>query len=101
MEVVVLIEVVVESGVDRAEFLQCLHLAEALHVQLSLSKRKVRVLDAVVQPAVHFLFPGTADLLQSDPIGSQSIGDDRPRVGHGDAWLSSGIPRRQACRTSL
>jgi len=76
-EVAILVEVVVEGGVDRIEFLQGLHLAEPLHGPFSSPKRQVGVLDAVVQPAARFLFPGAADLLQSRPVGSQSIGDDR------------------------
>lgn len=40
-EVAILVEVVVEGGMDGAEFLQGLHLAEALHGPLSSSKQQV------------------------------------------------------------
>ncbi len=40
-EVAILVEMVVESGVDGAECLQGLHLPEALHGLLSSSKRQV------------------------------------------------------------
>ena len=51
----VLVEVIVEGGVDGAELLECLHPAEAKHRSLSSSERQVGVFHPVVGP--------TADLL--------------------------------------
>ena len=52
-----LIKMVVNGGVDGNEFLQTSHLSEAEHGPLSSSKRKVRVLGSVVQPAAGILTP--------------------------------------------
>jgi hypothetical protein len=57
-EVALLTEMVVDGPVDRGEFLQCLHPAKALHDPFSASKRQVRVLDSIVQPAAGLLAAG-------------------------------------------
>jgi hypothetical protein len=68
--------------VDRAEFLQGLHPAEAGHRPLASSDWEVAVLDSVVEVAPRLLTIGGADLLQRCAVGAQSVGDDglRPAV---------------------
>jgi len=47
------IEMVVDLGVNRAEFLQRLHTSKALHGALSSSKRLMRILGAIRRPSRH------------------------------------------------
>jgi len=47
-------DMIVERGVDRGEFLQCLYLAKSEHRPLSSSEGQMAVLSAVVQPPPYF-----------------------------------------------
>src|SRR5208337_4775369 len=71
-----LIEMVVDLGVNRTEFLQRLHVSKALHGALSSSKRLMRILRAIVDPATDLLAIGVADLFHRRGIGAKSVSDD-------------------------
>jgi hypothetical protein len=55
VERALLIEMVVDGGMNGDEFLQTLHAAEPLHDSLRSSKQKVGILSPIVQPAASFL----------------------------------------------
>src|SRR5208337_3153255 len=74
-----LIEMVVDLGVNRTEFLQRLHTSKALHGALSSSKRLMRILRAIVEPAADFLAIGVADLSHRGRVSAKPVGHDRPR----------------------
>ena len=57
-----LVEVVVNRAVNRGEFLQTSHPPEAKHRPLSSSKRLVRILGAVVDPAADLALFNGAEL---------------------------------------
>jgi hypothetical protein len=59
--VVLLVEMVAVRGMNGGEILQTSHAAEPLHGAFSPSKRKVRMLRAVVEPANGFLLLRVAD----------------------------------------
>ena len=69
-----LVEMVVDGGMNGGEFLQTSHAAEPLHGPFSSSKRQVRILRPIVQPAARFLLVGVADVLHRRAIGSKFVG---------------------------
>ena len=69
----ILIEVVVEGGVDGAELLQGLHLPESQHGPFSSSEGQVGVLDPVVGPAADLLLGGVAEVLHGGLVGPQTV----------------------------
>ncbi len=71
-----LVEVVVDGGMDGCEFLQTSHPPETLHRAFASSERKVRVLDAVVEPPARLLFFGSTKLSESGPTRCEAIRDD-------------------------
>ncbi len=75
-----MIEVVVDGGVDGGELLKTSHEPEPLHGPFSSSKRKMRVLNPVVEPPARRLFFGGAKLSKSGSIGGEAIGDDLFRL---------------------
>ena len=75
-----LVEVVVDGGVDGCELLQGPHPAEPQHRPLSSSERLVAIFGSVVGPAAYLLAVGIADLLQGRLVGSQAVGGDRLRA---------------------
>ena len=76
-EVALLPKVIVHGSMDRAELLEGLHPAEALHDPLASSKGQVAVLGPVVLPAADLLSIGHAEILHGRAVGAQAIGDDR------------------------
>jgi hypothetical protein len=60
VERALLIEMIVDGGMNGDEFLQTSHAAEPLHGLLPSSKRKVEILSPIVQPSVSFLLAGIA-----------------------------------------
>src|SRR5271166_2580418 len=73
-----LIEMVVDLGVNGAEFLQRLRASKPLHGPFSSSKWLMRILRAIVEPTANHLATGVADLLHRRGIGAKPIGDDAP-----------------------
>src|SRR5208337_4081318 len=71
-----LIEMVVDLGVNRTEFLQRLHASKALHGALSSSKRLMRILRSIVEATTDLLAIGVADLFHRLRIRAKSVGDD-------------------------
>ena len=55
-----MVEMVVDRSMDRNEFLQTSRLPKPQHSPLSSSKRKMRILSAIVQSTSHHLTPGIA-----------------------------------------
>jgi hypothetical protein len=74
VERALLIEMVVDGGMNGDEFLQTSHAAEPLHGSLRSSKRKVGILSPIVQPAASFPLVGIADFLHRRTEGSQLVG---------------------------
>jgi hypothetical protein len=52
---------VADEGMNGGEILKTSHAAESLHGQFSSSKRQVRILRPIIQPAASFLLVGIAD----------------------------------------
>ena len=75
-EVSILIEVVVEGGVDGAELLQRLHLPVPQHCPFSSSEGQVGVLDPVAGPSSNLLPFSIAEVLHSGFVGAQPVGGD-------------------------
>ncbi len=63
-----LVEMVVDRGMDCAEFLKGVHRSKPRLGPLSSSERLVRILRPVVQPAAGFLDIGIADLLHRGAV---------------------------------
>ena len=61
---------VVDRGMDRAEFLDGVHPSKPQHGALSSAERLVGVLGPVVQPAARLLDAGVADLLHRSAVGA-------------------------------
>ncbi len=61
IEVTVVVEMVVDRGVDRGEFLQGLDIPKPCHRTLSSSERLVRVLGSIVEPPAALLIGSIAD----------------------------------------
>ena len=76
------VEMVVDRGVNRGEFLQRSHAPEPHYGPLSSSERQVRVLGPVVEPAPRLTVIPAAEVLQGSTIGPKAIGNDhlRPTV---------------------
>src|SRR5208282_4969025 len=62
-----------------AEFLQRLHTSKALHGALSSSKRLMRILGAIVEPATDLLAIGVADLSHRRRVSAKPVGHELPR----------------------
>jgi hypothetical protein len=73
VERALLIEMVVDGGMNCDEFLQTLDAAEPLHASLRSSKRNVGILSPIVQPAASFLLVGIADFLHRRTVRSQLV----------------------------
>ena len=71
-----LVEVIVDIGMDRSEVLQRLHLPEPQHCPLSSPEGQVGVLDPVVRPAGYFLLVGIAEVSHGCLVGTQPVGSD-------------------------
>ncbi|MFT5273178.1 MAG: hypothetical protein ACI85V_003207 [bacterium] len=80
VERALLIEMVVDGGMNGGEFLQTSHAAEQLLGSLPSSKRKVGILNPIVLPAASFLLVGIADFLHRRTVGSQLFGHQHMRV---------------------
>ncbi len=76
-EVSFLVEVVVNRADKRGEFLQTSHPPEAKHGPFPSSKRLVRILGAIVQPATDLARVDGAQYFERNAVGGQSIRDDR------------------------
>lgn len=74
-EVAFKIEVVVDVGVDLANFCSVFFRLN-LHRSLSSSERQVTVLTPVVGPASDLLLAGVAQLFHRRPVRAKAIGDD-------------------------
>lgn len=66
VEMAFLVEVVMDGGVDGDEFLQTSHTTEAEHCPFSSSKRKVRILSAVIQPTPPKAIPPKSHSFMAD-----------------------------------
>jgi hypothetical protein len=71
-----LIEMVVDLGMNRAELLQRLHAAKPLHCPLSSSKRLVGILRPIVEAATDLVPIGGTDLFHRRGIRAKFVGDD-------------------------
>ncbi len=67
-EVAVVIELVMDRGVDGGEFLKGLHIPEPRHRPLSSSERLMRVLSPIVEPALALLRRGIPDRHHRSPV---------------------------------
>src|SRR5208282_2859013 len=79
-EMPLLIEMVVDLGVNRAELLQRLRTSKPLHRPLSSSKRLVRILRPIVETATDLVPIGGADLFHRRGIRTKPVSDDLPRL---------------------
>jgi len=70
---------VVDRGMDGDELLQTSRSAEAPHGPFSSSKRQVRILGAIVQPATCFLSVSIADDLHRGTVNDGIAGLSRRR----------------------
>ena len=70
VEAELLVEVVMDRGVDGYEFLQTSHPPEPQHRPLSSSKRQMRIVSAVVGPTRHLAVIASAHILQGRAIES-------------------------------
>ena len=61
---------------DRDELLELSHRSEAEHRPLSPSKRLVRILRAIVEPATGFLPIADVEFTQDGTIGPEAVGHD-------------------------
>ena len=76
-EMALLIEMVVDLGMNRAEFLQRLHASKPLHGPFSSSKRLMRILGAIVEPTTGLPAIGVDLFIAADkskPVGDDSVG---------------------------
>jgi hypothetical protein len=69
-----LIEMVVNLGVNRAELLQRLGTSKPLHRSFSSSKRLVRILRPIVEAATDLVPIGGTDLFHRRGIGPKPVG---------------------------
>ena len=76
-EMALLIEMVVDLGVDRAELLQGLHPSKARHRPLSSSKRQVLFSARLLRPPTSWRSALPAP--SAPPNRRETVGDDRPR----------------------
>jgi len=74
------IEMIVDGGMDRGELLKTSHSPEAEHRPLSSSEREVRVFCSVIEMATDLLAVNVSDVFHGCPIRSQSIGDNHFRA---------------------
>jgi hypothetical protein len=70
---------VVDLGVNRTKFLQRHQTSKTLHGALSSSKRLMRILSPIVEPAIDLLPTGVADLSHRRGVSAKPVGDDLPR----------------------
>ena len=78
-EMPLLIEMVMDLGVYRAELLQRLLTSKPLHRPLLSSKRLARILRLIVETATNLVPICGADLIHRRGIRAKSVGDDLPR----------------------
>ena len=69
-EMAFVVEMVVDGGMDGAEFLKGVHPSKLQHGPLASSERLMEVLGPVVQPATRLLDAGIADLLHRGAVGA-------------------------------
>lgn len=70
VEMTVVVEMVVDRGMDGGELLQGFDIPEPGHRPFPSSKRLVRVLGSIVEPATTLLISAIADLVHGRPIGT-------------------------------
>ena len=75
-EMTSVIEVIVNRGMHSGEFLQRLDVSERRHRPFPPSKREMRILGSVVQPACAFPPPGISEPLYCGSIRRQAISHD-------------------------
>ncbi len=82
VEMTVLIEVVVDRGMDGSEFLQSLYISELRHRSFSSPKRLVRILGSIVKPPTAFLTLDDTHRFHRRAVGPKPVGHDplRPTV---------------------
>lgn len=82
VEVVEVVEVVGDGGVDGGKELKRLHLPEAEHSTFLSPERQVQVLDPIVCVLRRMLSGARAEFTQGCTVGAQPVGDDllRPAV---------------------
>lgn len=71
-----LVEVVMDGRMNGGEFLQTSHFPKQDHSPFSSSKRQVRILSTIVQPAARFLFRYVSNVLHSSAVRSEFVGHD-------------------------
>lgn len=64
-----MVEMVVDEGMDRTEFLKGVHLSKSQHGPLASSERLMGILRPVVQPAACLLDISIANFLHGGAIG--------------------------------
>ena len=76
VEMALMVEVVVDRGMNSAKFLQRLDVPEPCHCCFAPSKRLMRVLGSMVKPAPAFLPSRISKRLHRSLIRSQPVGND-------------------------
>ncbi len=74
VEVTVLIEMIVDRGVDSGEFLQGRYISELRHRSFSSSERLVGILGPIVEPPTALLIGGIADCLHRRSVRPKPVG---------------------------
>ena len=74
-----LIEVIVDRGMDGGEFLQGLYIPEPRHRSFSSSERLVRILGSIVEPPTAFLIGSVADRLHRRSVRPRPVGYEQFR----------------------
>ena len=67
---------VVDRGMDGGEFLQTSHAPETLHGAFSSSERKMRILNAVVEPPARALFVQRTEVAERCFVRCKTVRDD-------------------------
>ena len=75
-EMAFVVEMVVDRGMEGAEFLEDVHPSKPQHGPLSALERLVGILGPVVQPATGVLDTGVADLLHRGAVRALFVGHD-------------------------
>ncbi len=79
VEVAVLVEVVVDRGMDGGEFLQGLYVPELRRRSFSSPERLAGILGSIVEPPTALLIGSIADYLHRRSVRPKAVGYDRSR----------------------
>jgi len=75
-----LIEMVMDRGMDGREFLEGLYVSQPGHRALTSSKWLVRVFSSIVEPPLANLIRRITDHIHRCPVGPKPVRDDRSRL---------------------